>query len=160
MSSALMTHTSVLPEQRAALGISDQLIRVSVGLEDASDLCADMTAALDTVAAQLKKLWSTWSAMCTCLSPPSPEPPEPNVLVLLPSANIQLPTSFCYVYSGHSLLRWLTADQIYVMRYARTLNDFEVLFSTYSYEYIDTSDSATWADLHQGLGVLKHPQKF
>ena len=51
-----MTHTSVLPEQRAALGISDQLIRVSVGLEDAADLCADMTAALDTVAAQLKKL--------------------------------------------------------------------------------------------------------
>lgn len=50
-----MTHASVLPEQRAQLGISDQLIRVSVGLEDAADLCADMTAALDAVAAQLKK---------------------------------------------------------------------------------------------------------
>ena len=39
---AIMTHASVPPEARAALGIRDGLIRLSVGLEDASDLMADL----------------------------------------------------------------------------------------------------------------------
>ena len=34
------------PEQRAALGISDTLIRLSVGVEDADDLIADLDQAL------------------------------------------------------------------------------------------------------------------
>lgn len=46
---ALMTHTSVPPEQREALGISDSLIRLSVGIEDIEDLQADITKALDAV---------------------------------------------------------------------------------------------------------------
>jgi cystathionine gamma-lyase len=43
---ALMTHGSVPPEVRAALGIGDTLVRLSVGIEDADDLIADLSAAL------------------------------------------------------------------------------------------------------------------
>jgi cystathionine beta-lyase/cystathionine gamma-synthase len=39
---AIMTHSSLDPEARRALGIGDGLIRLSVGLEDASDLMADL----------------------------------------------------------------------------------------------------------------------
>ncbi|HEY3588103.1 MAG TPA: cystathionine gamma-synthase [Myxococcaceae bacterium] len=43
---AIMTHASVPPETRAALGISDGFIRLSVGIEDAQDLVDDLTQAL------------------------------------------------------------------------------------------------------------------
>lgn len=38
----IMTHASVPPEMREALGISDSLIRLSVGVEDVNDLIADL----------------------------------------------------------------------------------------------------------------------
>jgi cystathionine gamma-lyase len=44
----LMTHASIPPEKRQALGIDDSLIRLSVGIEDAEDLIADMQQALQT----------------------------------------------------------------------------------------------------------------
>ena len=43
---ALMTHASVPPERRAALGITDGLIRISVGIEDIQDLLDDLAQAL------------------------------------------------------------------------------------------------------------------
>jgi len=43
---AIMTHASIPPEQRARLGISDSLVRLSVGIEDADDLVADLAQAL------------------------------------------------------------------------------------------------------------------
>ena len=43
---AIMTHASIPPEQRAALGIDDGLIRLSVGIETEADLVADLDAAL------------------------------------------------------------------------------------------------------------------
>jgi len=43
---ALMTHGSVPVDVRAALGISDTLVRLSVGIEDYDDLIADLDAAL------------------------------------------------------------------------------------------------------------------
>jgi cystathionine beta-lyase/cystathionine gamma-synthase len=43
---AVMTHASVPPERRAAIGISDGLVRVSVGIEDVDDLRADLSRAL------------------------------------------------------------------------------------------------------------------
>jgi cystathionine gamma-lyase len=43
---ALMTHASVPPEVRAGLGISDTLVRLSVGIEAAADLIADLAGAL------------------------------------------------------------------------------------------------------------------
>ncbi len=44
---AIMTHASLPPEARRALGIGDGLIRLSVGLEDPSDLIADLAHAFD-----------------------------------------------------------------------------------------------------------------
>jgi cystathionine gamma-lyase len=43
---AIMTHASIPAEQRAALGISDGLVRLSVGIESCSDLISDLDAAL------------------------------------------------------------------------------------------------------------------
>lgn len=43
---AIMTHASVPAEQRAKLGISDGLVRLSVGIEDVDDLIADLKQAL------------------------------------------------------------------------------------------------------------------
>ncbi|MFD1344119.1 O-succinylhomoserine sulfhydrylase [Litorisediminicola beolgyonensis] len=43
---ATTTHSRLAPETRASLGISDGLIRLSVGLEDPADLVADLLAAL------------------------------------------------------------------------------------------------------------------
>ena len=43
---AIMTHASIPAEKRAELGMSDGLIRLSVGVEDVSDLIAELTAAL------------------------------------------------------------------------------------------------------------------
>ncbi|MFN7979491.1 MAG: PLP-dependent aspartate aminotransferase family protein [Vicinamibacterales bacterium] len=43
---AMMTHASVPPERRAALGITDGLLRVSVGIEDVQDLIDDLAQAL------------------------------------------------------------------------------------------------------------------
>ena len=44
---ATTTHQRLSPEQRADLGISDGLIRLSVGIEDTDDLVADVLQALD-----------------------------------------------------------------------------------------------------------------
>jgi cystathionine gamma-lyase len=46
---AIMTHGSVPPEQRQALGIDDTLVRLSVGVEDLEDLRSDLADALDKV---------------------------------------------------------------------------------------------------------------
>jgi len=43
---AIMTHASVPPEKRRELGISDTLVRLSVGIEDVEDLLADLDYAL------------------------------------------------------------------------------------------------------------------
>jgi cystathionine gamma-lyase len=48
---AIMTHATIPPDQRQALGISDGLIRLSVGVEDVSDLRADLETALKAVSA-------------------------------------------------------------------------------------------------------------
>ena len=44
---ASMTHSTYTPEQRAAHGIAEGLVRLSVGLEDLDDLLADIGQALD-----------------------------------------------------------------------------------------------------------------
>jgi cystathionine beta-lyase/cystathionine gamma-synthase len=46
---ATMTHASVPPERRAALGITDGLVRISAGIEDIEDLKDDLAQALDRV---------------------------------------------------------------------------------------------------------------
>jgi cystathionine gamma-lyase len=44
---AIMTHASVPAERRAGLGIADNLVRLSVGVEDLGDLRAELAEALD-----------------------------------------------------------------------------------------------------------------
>ena len=44
-----MTHLSVPEARKQALGITDNLVRISIGVEDADDLIADMEAALAAV---------------------------------------------------------------------------------------------------------------
>ncbi|KIQ19957.1 cystathionine gamma-synthase [Flavobacterium sp. MEB061] len=43
---ALMTHASIPADKRAEVGITDDLVRLSVGIEDAEDLIADIEQAL------------------------------------------------------------------------------------------------------------------
>ena len=43
---ATMTHASVPPEMRRAMGLTDGLVRLSVGIEDVEDLVADLDQAL------------------------------------------------------------------------------------------------------------------
>jgi cystathionine gamma-lyase len=42
-----MTHASVPPARRAALGIGDELVRLSVGVETLADLRASLAHALE-----------------------------------------------------------------------------------------------------------------
>ncbi len=49
---ASMTHAGMSPEDRRAAGLSDGLVRYSVGIEDPEDLMADLRQALDAVAAE------------------------------------------------------------------------------------------------------------
>ena len=45
---ANMTHKSIPAEQRRAAGVADSLIRLSVGLEEAADLVADLHQAFES----------------------------------------------------------------------------------------------------------------
>ena len=46
---AAMTHLSVPQARKDALGITDNLVRISIGVEDADDLIADFDQALAAV---------------------------------------------------------------------------------------------------------------
>jgi len=48
---AIMTHASVPAEQRVKLGISDSMVRLSVGVEDLEDIMADLKGALASIPA-------------------------------------------------------------------------------------------------------------
>jgi cystathionine beta-lyase/cystathionine gamma-synthase len=44
-----MTHGAIPAEQRAALGIGDSLVRLSVGVEDVNDLIEDLQTAFEAI---------------------------------------------------------------------------------------------------------------
>ena len=46
---ATMTHAAIEPEERLRIGITDGLVRISVGMEDAEDLIEDLVQALDRI---------------------------------------------------------------------------------------------------------------
>jgi cystathionine beta-lyase/cystathionine gamma-synthase len=46
---ATMTHASVEAAKRERLGITDGLVRISVGIEDTDDIIADLDQALERV---------------------------------------------------------------------------------------------------------------
>ncbi|CED90477.1 MAG: methionine biosynthesis PLP-dependent protein [Actinomyces ruminicola] len=49
---SVQTHADVPPSTRAAYGLTDRLLRLSVGIEDAADLLADLRQALDRAGAE------------------------------------------------------------------------------------------------------------
>jgi cystathionine gamma-synthase len=53
--SATMTDASMSPDTRSAAGISDSLVRLSIGLENEADLAADLARALN---ATMDRAWS------------------------------------------------------------------------------------------------------
>lgn len=44
---ASMTHAAIPPERRRQIGVTDGLVRISVGIEDAEDIIADLDLALN-----------------------------------------------------------------------------------------------------------------
>jgi cystathionine gamma-synthase len=50
---ASMTHAAMSEEARETAGISSALLRLSIGIEDADDLCSDLKQALDACAARI-----------------------------------------------------------------------------------------------------------
>lgn len=46
---ALMTHATLTPEERTAAGVSDGLLRISIGIEQVDDIIADLQAALGEI---------------------------------------------------------------------------------------------------------------
>jgi len=52
---ASMTHSPYTPEERASFGITESLVRISVGLEDVEDIIADLDTALDKARQRVKK---------------------------------------------------------------------------------------------------------
>ena len=46
---AIMTHASIDKKIRDSLGISDSLLRLSVGIEDVEDIIEDLKQALETI---------------------------------------------------------------------------------------------------------------
>jgi cystathionine gamma-lyase len=58
-SPAIMTHTAVPQAAREAIGLTDSLIRLSIGIEDADDLIADLKQALDKALVTYNSMSST-----------------------------------------------------------------------------------------------------
>jgi len=50
----LTSHLMVAPKERQDMGITEQMIRLSVGIENADDLIADLELALEAVSAPLQ----------------------------------------------------------------------------------------------------------
>lgn len=48
----LTSHLTVPPEERQKMGVTEQMIRLSVGIESADDLIADLERALEVVGAR------------------------------------------------------------------------------------------------------------
>jgi len=76
-SPATMTHASLTPLQRAQLEIPDDLLRLSVGIEDVDDLIADLSRALDATASTSSGGASLASRRITVASPESAEAMAP-----------------------------------------------------------------------------------
>jgi methionine-gamma-lyase len=64
---ASMTHSTYTAEQRVAHGISDGLVRLSVGLEDIEDVLADISQALDQVRQPVKAAQHLAQTECCAL---------------------------------------------------------------------------------------------
>jgi len=80
---ATMTHASMTAEARAAAGISESLVRLSVGTEDPADLVKDLTVALDAVQAALSRQPSAGPVTRSVAVRGTAENPRPRTDVVL-----------------------------------------------------------------------------
>ncbi len=74
---ATTTHMRVGADERARLGISDGSVRLSVGLEDVSDIIEDLAAALDAAEAPKPRRKAPSPQAATVTTPPPAPPAEP-----------------------------------------------------------------------------------
>jgi cystathionine beta-lyase/cystathionine gamma-synthase len=58
----LTSHLMIAPEQRQKMGVTEQMVRLSVGIENADDLIADLETALEAVGEQVTMSAGTRSA--------------------------------------------------------------------------------------------------
>jgi cystathionine beta-lyase/cystathionine gamma-synthase len=58
---ALTSHAMISAEQREKMGVTEQMVRLSVGIESADDLIADLEHAMDAVGAKV----TVGSASCS-----------------------------------------------------------------------------------------------
>ena len=75
------THQKLTPEARAALGVTDGLLRLSVGLEDADDLCEDLEQALKAASGadvRTSRIAFDWTARPAPTSPTTPTIARPR----------------------------------------------------------------------------------
>jgi hypothetical protein len=79
---ARMTHGSIPKDERERRGITDGLLRLSVGIESARDLIADLRQALDATRA----LAGLDPANGASDGPPSGDPPNPDLIPATQSA--------------------------------------------------------------------------
>jgi O-acetylhomoserine (thiol)-lyase len=56
---ASTTHQQLTDEQQIAAGVSPDLVRISVGLEDVEDICWDLDRALRTATAEIQETATT-----------------------------------------------------------------------------------------------------
>jgi cystathionine gamma-synthase len=64
---AVSTYYDLSPEERAALGIADTLVRLAVGIENADDLIADLAQALDQTFGTTTLFTASPSALLPCV---------------------------------------------------------------------------------------------
>ena len=69
------THRAMGPEGRAAIGLGDGVVRISVGLEGTDDLIADLDQALSSVQGERGERSASQEAVCSVRPPPTPPAP-------------------------------------------------------------------------------------
>src|SRR6185312_4659784 len=75
----MSSHRSLTPEQRAAIGIGDGLIRLSVGIEAVDDIIADLDQALGKVGSKQRAAAGKQRGALTAKTPRTPRNAEKEI---------------------------------------------------------------------------------
>ena len=106
---ATMTHAGYTQPERDALGITNGMVRISVGCEDASDLVADLDQALEAVSAAVRRGRRTKprrGRQCTTSRPAWPESSvreAPHLAIVLDRCARDLPHALAYATGDQGL---------------------------------------------------------
>ncbi|ROL44497.1 Cystathionine gamma-lyase [Anabarilius grahami] len=102
---AIMTHASVPENERKELGISDTLIRLSVGLEDEEDIIADLDQALSAANDSSAGFQPAFKSFATDAIHVGSEPEQWNSMAVVPP--ISLSTTFKQHSPGKHAMLWI-----------------------------------------------------